>query len=101
LIHLIPYSFGWVIIGLIALTSEIRTIAARHAWRFPRELPAALLGLILMPQTLWPIGYDMRGARYAGAAIAAHNARHGAVIARDGRVAWYAGARFVALPTGP
>jgi hypothetical protein len=100
LIHLIPYTFGWVIVGLTALTVTLREVAARRAWHFPRDLPAALLALILIPQTLWPIGYDMRGARYAGVEIAAHNAGHGAVIARDGRVAWYSGARFIALPTG-
>ena len=100
LIHLIPYTFGWVIIGLTALTAMLRDFAARRAWSVPRHLPAALLALILIPQTLWPIGYDMRGARYAGAEIAAHNSGHGAVIARDGRVAWYAGAHFVALPVG-
>ena len=101
LIHLIPYTFGWVIIGLTTLGAALRAFAARRGRTMPHFLPAAIATLILLPQTLWPIGYDMRGSRYAGELIAQHNARHGAVIARDGRVAWYANARFVALPAGP
>ena len=99
LIHLIPYTFGWVIIGLAALTEYIQTLGDSLSWLVPELLPAAVLALILLPQALWPIGYDMRGARYAGEEIARRNAHAGSVIARDGRVAWYANAHFLALPT--
>jgi hypothetical protein len=99
MIHLIPYTFGWVILGLETLSGACQRIAANHDWPMPASLPAALAALILLPQTLWPIGYDMRGVRYAGELIAQHNNSAGAVIARDGRVAWYAGARFIGLPT--
>lgn len=101
MIHLIPYTLGWVIIGLATFTAWIRRIAQAAGWRIPAAAPAVAVALMLLPQTLWPIGYDMRGVRYAGARIAAANHEGRAVVARDGRVAWYAGARFVALPVGP
>jgi 4-amino-4-deoxy-L-arabinose transferase-like glycosyltransferase len=101
MIHLIPYTFGWVMIGLEALSEALRRLLAQSGWMVPASAPAAIVALILLPQTLWPIGYDMRGVRYAGELIAQHNNSASAVIARDGRVAWYASARFIALPTGP
>jgi hypothetical protein len=64
-------------------------------------LSVGLAALIMLPETLWPIGYDMRGVRYAGQAIARRNPEHTAVAARDGRVAWYAGAPFAGLPVRP
>ena len=101
MIHLIPYTLGWVIMGVEALTGGLRKIANSVGWRMPAAMPAVVLALMLLPQTLWPIGYDMRGVRYAGVRIAADNHAGRAVVARDGRVAWYAGARFVALPVSP
>jgi hypothetical protein len=98
--HLIPYTFGWVILGLEVVTLRLQEFAARGGLRLPSSVPALVLALFLLPQTLWPIGYDMRGIRYAGEAIAAENPTGGAVVARDGRVAWYAHAPFVALPVG-
>jgi hypothetical protein len=48
---------------------------------------------------LWPIGYDMRGVRYAGEEIARRSAgKPAAVVARDGRFAYYAGASFILMP---
>lgn len=101
MIHLIPYTLGWVIIGLEALTIGIQRIAGSLGRRIPAAVPAGMLALILLPQTLWPIGYDLRGVRWAGEKIAAANYEGRAVVARDGRVAWYAGARFLALPVAP
>jgi hypothetical protein len=101
MIHLIPYTLGWVVIGLATLTGWLKRVTTLVGWRMPTAAPAVLVALILLPQTLWPIGYDMRGVRYAGARIAADNRSGRAVVARDGRVAWYAGARFVGLPLGP
>ena len=99
MIHLIPYTFGWVIIGLEGLSDGLRRIVSERGWRIPSGARVAIVALILLPQTLWPIGYDMRGVRYAGELIAQRNQTGGAVIARDGRVAWYARARFIALPS--
>jgi hypothetical protein len=101
MIHLIPYTLGWVIIGLAALTGWLQRVSATYGWRMPPAVPATMIALILLPQTLWPIGYDMRGVRYAGSRIASDNHDDRAVVARDGRVAWYAGARFVGLPITP
>jgi hypothetical protein len=80
LIHLIPYTFGWVIIGLTALTAMLRDFAARRAWCVPRHLAAALLALILIPQALWPIGYDMRGAPDVQVEIGRPKRRKGVTI---------------------
>ncbi len=98
MLHLIPYTFGWVILGFETLIIGMQRLAALRGWRLSPMVPAAITMLILLPQTLWPIGYDMRGVRYAGEAIASENPARGAVVARDGRVAWYANAPFVALP---
>jgi len=96
--HVIPYTFGWVMIGFETLSGQLARRATALGWRMPAAAPAALVVLILLPQTLWPIGYDMRGVRYAGESIAKLNRSRGSVAARDGRVAWYAQAPFVALP---
>ena len=57
--------------------------------------------LTLLPRTLWPNGYDLRGLRYAGEDIAQMTRVPVAVAARDGRVAYYAGARLIELPSAP
>jgi hypothetical protein len=98
MIHLIPYTFGWVIIGIEGLSTRLQQFAGQRGVSIAQSIPAVLIASILLPETLWPIGYDMRGVRYAGEIIAARNPAGAAVIARDGRVAWYAGARFIALP---
>src|SRR5579863_484923 len=100
MIHLIPYTFGWVMLGLETLSLTLQRICASRNLRMPLAVPAVIFALILLPQTLWPIGYDMRGVRYAGKVIASRD-NPGAVVARDGRVAWYAHARFVELPLTP
>ena len=101
MVHLIPYTFGWVMVGLATLAEALKRLAADRGWQIPDGATAIALALILLPRTLWPIGYDMRGVRYAGEDIAASTQQPGTVIARDGRIAWYAGAKFVALPQRP
>jgi len=104
MVHLIPYTFGWIMLGLEALSGILAKGAARARWiRYPASAPAVVLALAMLPQTLWPIGYDMRGIRYAGDEIARRTARdpaggRGAVVAADGRVAYYADARLILLP---
>ena len=100
MLHLIPFTFGWVIIGLetASIAFDKLTAGGRFAW-VPRCAPAIVLALILLPRTLWPIGYDMRGVRYAGEEIARLTAgQPTAVVARDGRFAYYAGASFILMP---
>jgi Dolichyl-phosphate-mannose-protein mannosyltransferase len=100
MVHLIPFTFGWVMIGLEAASRAFsRLIAGSRFARLPLCTPAIAIVLIILPQTLWPIGYDMRGVRYAGEEIAKRSAgRPTAVVARDGRFAYYAGASFILMP---
>jgi hypothetical protein len=85
---------------MISLIGLLERLANRAGWSPPRTIVPAAVALALLPKTLWPIGYDMRGVRYAGEQIARLSGGHGSVAARDGRVAFYAGARFVELPSG-
>jgi hypothetical protein len=55
----------------------------------------------LLPRTLWPLGYELRGLRYAGQDIARRGASMPGIVARDGRVAFYANGRFIELPMRP
>jgi hypothetical protein len=98
--HLIPFTFGWVMIGLETASNAFsRMIGGTRLACVPQSAPAIALALIILPQTLWPIGYDMRGVRYAGEEIARRTAgRPAGVVARDGRFAYYAGASYIFMP---
>jgi hypothetical protein len=96
--HLLPFTLGWAVIGFDEIRRRLLELTWSHRWQIQATLPAAAVALIMLPQTLWPIGYDMRGVRYAGETIARRNHDRAAVAARDGRVAWYAGVRSVQLP---
>ncbi len=100
MVHLIPFTFGWVMLGLETATEAFRRLLASSRFaRIPQSAPALALALLLLPQTLWPIGYDMRGVRYAGEEIARRSAgKPAGVVARDGRFAYYAGASFILMP---
>lgn len=101
MLHLIPYTFGWVILGLEALTAAV--LRVRNAgWKFlPPQSVAAALVLSLLPVALWPLGYDIRGLRYAGYDLAAREPRPRVLIGCDARAAFYAGARFAELTRVP
>jgi hypothetical protein len=100
--HLIPYTFGWVMAGIEVTSFMLERLA--ECWRWPR-IPQGTLALAvwigLLPQAVWPIGYDQRGLRYAGEQIHDDCPAGSAVASFDGRVAYYAGARFVMLPSIP
>ncbi len=100
MLHLIPFTFGWVMIGLETVSLAFnRLLAGGRFARIPRCAPAIAIALIILPQTLWPVGYDMRGVRYAGQEIARRTAgKPATVVARDGRFAYYAGASFIQMP---
>jgi hypothetical protein len=100
MLHLIPFSFGWVMAGLAAVSDGFGRRAERlRLSRIPASTPAIALALVMLPQTMWPIGYDMRGVRYAGEEIARRaEGKPAAVAARDGRFAYYAGADSLLLP---
>lgn len=102
MVHLVPFTFGWVALGAQSLSATAARWASAAGYRLPPATVPLAVVLMLLPRTLWPIGYDMRGIRYAGEAIAQRKAKPRDVVAVDGRVAWYARARFVALPySGP
>ncbi len=98
MIHLVPFTLGWVALGVESVAAIAVRWAGAAGWRLPNAAIPFTVALTLLPRTLWPIGYDMRGIRYAGEAIAGRETKPRDVIAVDGRVAWYAHARFIALP---
>jgi len=99
MLHLIPYVFGWTIAGLGVASDALVEFAKRTTKLSPPHGALAVaVALTMLPQTLWPIGYDQRGFRDAGEEIAQRAAgRPIAVVARDGRVAFYAHSRFILL----
>jgi hypothetical protein len=101
MLHLTPFAFGWVMIGLMTMSEGLgRVIAGTRFSRLPPYALAIAIALFLLPQTLWPIGYDMRGVRYAGEEVARRtDGKQIAVAARDGRFAYYAGCSFILLPS--
>jgi hypothetical protein len=101
MVHLIPFTFGWVVIGIMVLSQQIAQRCRPNRRPIAHAVVPAAIALTLLPRTLWPIGYDMRGMRYAGEDIAKMTRRPATVVARDGRVAYYAGARLVELPSSP
>lgn len=102
MVHLIPFTFGWVMLGLETASQAFsRLLAGTRFVRLAQSAPAIAIALLLLPQTLWPIGYDMRGVRYAGEEIARRSGgKPTAVVARDGRFAYYADASFILMPVG-
>ncbi|HJU11884.1 MAG TPA: glycosyltransferase family 39 protein [Candidatus Binataceae bacterium] len=101
MVHLIPFTFGWVTAGIIAVSAELAKWCRPTNRVIAYALVPTVIALTLIPRTLWPIGYDMRGVRYAGEAIAQMTNGQAAVAARDGRVAYYARARLIELPASP
>jgi len=99
--HLIPFVFGWVTAGIIVVSEQAAQWFKPSIRRSVFAVGPAIIALTLLPRTLWPIGYDMRGVRYAGDAIARIKKGPAAVAARDGRAAYYAGARLIQLPRTP
>jgi hypothetical protein len=101
MVHLIPFVFGWVALGIIVVSGQAARWCRPSSSRIIHTVVAASVAMTLLPRTLWPIGYDMRGVRYAGEDIAKMTKGPAAVAARDGRVAYYAGARLIELPLVP
>jgi hypothetical protein len=100
MVHLLPFTLGWVSAGIIVVSDKTSQWCG-PVRRFSHGIVPAVIVLSLLPRTLWPLGYDMRGLRYAGADIAQMKNGPVAVAARDGRVAYYAGARLIELPSLP
>ncbi|MGH7933133.1 MAG: glycosyltransferase family 39 protein [Candidatus Binataceae bacterium] len=101
MVHFIAFTFGWVMLGLEAVARVLNRTVTVGGWRLPEGALAIVIALTLLPRTLWPIGYDLRGLRYAAEDIARRGDKPQAIVARDGRVAYYAGAKQIALPERP
>ncbi|MGD0073417.1 MAG: glycosyltransferase family 39 protein [Candidatus Binataceae bacterium] len=97
--HLIPYTFGWLMIGLATCSRWATRLRLPLSMRVPESALAPVVALTLLASTLIPLGYDLRGLRYAGQDIAGRGESMPVVIARDPRVAFYAHGQFLELPT--
>ncbi len=101
MIHLVAYMFGWVMAGFERASQWLGGFDFIGARRAPATLAIAV-ALTMLPQTLWPLGYDLRAFRQAASDI--RSVDHGdlGIVSADGRIAYYADAKQVEMPdTGP
>ena len=105
MLHLVPFTLGWVVIGLVEAAGWLDARLALTHSPLGRMLsgPAvvAVVAIAMLPRTLFPLGYDQRGMRYAGEEIARRSGAPARVAGPDPRVAFYAGADFIPLPARP
>lgn len=105
MLHVVPFTLGWVVMGLVEAAGWLDTRLSSTHSPLGRMLagPAvvAIILVALLPRTLFPLGYDQRGMRYAGEEIARRSGSPAAVAGPDTRVAFYAGAGFIRLPAAP
>jgi 4-amino-4-deoxy-L-arabinose transferase-like glycosyltransferase len=101
MVHLIPYTFGWVMVGLETASDWVARLRLGNRRAIPGYVLGVVLVLLLLPRTLWPLGYDLRGFRYAADDVRHLGLSTRAVAAPDGRFAFYVGAKFIALPRSP
>ncbi len=99
MLHLVPFTFGWVMLGLDDIAR--RLAASSVGSRVPASAIAGVVAIVLLPQTLTPIGRDLSAYRYAGEEIARDTPGPRAVIAGDQRIAFYADARWILTPDRP
>jgi len=105
LLHIVPFMLGWVVIGLVEAAAWLDARLSLTHSPLGRMLagPAivAVIAIAMLPRTLFPLGYDQRGMRYAGEEIARRGGAPAMVAGPDTRVAFYAGAGFIRLPAAP
>jgi hypothetical protein len=105
MLHLVPFTLGWVVIGLVEAAAWLDTRLSLTHSPLGRMLagPAVVIVIAIatLPRTLFPLGYDQRGMRYAGEEIARRGGKAATVAGPDARVAFYAGAGFIPLPAAP
>jgi hypothetical protein len=99
--HIFPWTIGWTMVGLEAISIRLAALDWRVFRALPACTPALILVMVMLPETLWPIGYDMRGFRYAARDLASRDPSPKTIIASDRRAAFYADAGFVLLPAAP
>ncbi len=97
LTHLIGYAFGWVMIGFDRASEWLAGFELIGARRAPAALAIAI-ALTMLPQTLWPLGYDIRAFRQAAADIRSSDRGDFGIVSADRRVSFYAGAKQVEMP---
>lgn len=105
MLHVAPFTLGWVAIGFAEAAQwlDARLRASASPLRHLRAGPAIALvvAAALLPRTLYPLGYDQRGLRYAGREIARRGGGPATVAGPDVRAAFYANASFLRLPARP
>jgi hypothetical protein len=106
MLHVVPFTLGWVVIGLVEAAGWLDARLSLTHSPLGRMLsgPAvvAVVAIVLLPRTLFPLGYDQRGMRYAGEEIARRGGGSSATVGgSDVRVAFYADAGFIQLPARP
>ncbi len=101
LAHYMTLTFGRVAMGISLAVRRLGGLKVFGRRLLRPEVLFAVIGLVTLPRTLWPLGYDMRGYRLAGIRIAHAIDKAGAVAASDSRVAFYAGVEHVQLPNEP
>jgi hypothetical protein len=105
MLHVVPFTLGWVVIGLVEaagwLDARLSLTHSPLGRMLSGPMVVAVVAIALLPRTLFPLGYDQRGMRYAGAEIARRGGQSATVAGSDTRVAFYAGAGFIPLPAGP
>jgi hypothetical protein len=99
--HLMPYTFGWMMLGIERASQWIRMLPTSWGRKIPPSVPAWIVAAVLLPIALMPSGYDLRGFRYAARDLLASGERPRTIVSCDRRVAFYAGARFINLPPAP
>jgi len=97
MIHLAAYTFGWVMVGFDRASEWLAGFDLIGARRAPAALAIAV-ALTMLPQTLWPLGYDIRAFRQAAADIRSSDRTDFAIVSADGRVSFYAEAKKVDMP---
>ena len=96
MVHLIPFTFGWVALGLVA---SAKWIGEALAWRrFDAAWCALAVGIVLIVIAVQNDSYDVRGIRYAGEEIARITSGPRSVVTDDKRFAYYADAQQIFLP---
>jgi Dolichyl-phosphate-mannose-protein mannosyltransferase len=106
MLHVVPFTLGWVVIGLVEAAGWLDARLSLTHSPLGRMLSApavvAVVAIVLLPRTLFPLGYDQRGMRYAGDEIASRGGGVRATVGgSDVRVAFYAEAGFIQLPGRP
>ncbi len=105
MLHVVPFALGWVVIGLIEAAGWLDARLSLTHSPLGRMLagPAVLatVAIVTLPRTLFPLGYDQRGLRYAGEYIRGRAGPPRIVAGPDARVSFYADAGFIPLPAGP